>query len=133
MLSEGVAVEVGPAAEYFEGGIAVNDDYSTSLKGLFAAGESAVSPFGANRVVAATTEMLVSGEIAGKSAAEYSKKADFEEPEASQVEENVERIYKKLDQSGSITAERRPQDLGISGLFERCIEACERGSDQQQT
>lgn len=76
-LNEGGSIEVGPAAEYFEGGIYVNEYFETSLKGLYAAGECAVSLFGANRVAAATTEMLVEGAIAGKTAAEYAKKISF--------------------------------------------------------
>lgn len=71
MFREGEGVEVGPAVEYFEGGIAVDEDYQTTLPGLFAAGECALSLFGANRVAAATTEMLVTGCIAGRAAALY--------------------------------------------------------------
>jgi succinate dehydrogenase/fumarate reductase flavoprotein subunit len=71
MLRKAERIEVGPAAEYFEGGIAVDEGYGTSIEGLYAAGECATSPFGANRVVAATTEMLVSGALAGSRAAQY--------------------------------------------------------------
>ncbi|MGC8580030.1 MAG: FAD-binding protein [bacterium] len=93
-LFKNPGVEVGPSAEYFEGGINVKPDYRASLRGLFAAGESAKSPFGANRVVAATTEMLVSGEIAGKSASEYAKTADLIKPQ----EKTVEAVVKKAEQ-----------------------------------
>ncbi|MGC8837613.1 MAG: FAD-binding protein [Anaerolineae bacterium] len=71
MLREGEPVEVGPAVEYFEGGISVNERFETSLPGLHAAGECATGLFGANRVAAATTEMLVTGALAGRSAAEH--------------------------------------------------------------
>lgn len=72
-LASGEGVEVGPAAEYFEGGVAVNERYEATVPGLFAAGECASSPFGANRVAAATMEMLVTGAKAGWSAAEYAE------------------------------------------------------------
>lgn len=92
-LFEHPGLEVGPSAEYFEGGINVDENYATSLTGLFAAGEAAKSPFGANRVVAATTEMLVTGEIAGRRASEYAKKVE----EPSLDTNYLERIVKKAE------------------------------------
>ncbi len=68
-MHAGEAVEVGPAAEYFEGGIRINARCETSIPGLYAAGECSGGLFGANRVAAATTEMVVEGEIAGREAA----------------------------------------------------------------
>jgi len=67
-MRDGVAAEVGPAAEYFEGGIRINERCETSIPGLYAAGECTGGLFGANRVSAATTEMLVEGKIAGHTA-----------------------------------------------------------------
>jgi succinate dehydrogenase/fumarate reductase flavoprotein subunit len=73
-LKSGEGVEVGPGAEYFEGGIAVNEHYESGVPGLYAAGECASSVFGANRVAAATMEMLTTGAIAGRSAGAYAGK-----------------------------------------------------------
>ncbi len=70
-LKSGEGIEVGPGAEYFEGGIAVDENYATNLPGLYACGESASSVFGANRVAAATMEMLTTGARAGWSSGEY--------------------------------------------------------------
>ena len=70
-LKDNEPVEVGPAVEYFEGGIAVNERFESTLKGLFAAGECTLGVFGANRVFSAITEMLVHGAGAGECAAEY--------------------------------------------------------------
>lgn len=70
-MKSGEGIEVGPGAEYFEGGLAVDEDYATNLPGLFAAGECASSVFGANRVAAATMEMLTAGARAGMSAGEF--------------------------------------------------------------
>lgn len=67
-MRNGYAVEVAPAAEYFEGGIRINERCESSLEGLYAAGECTGGLFGANRVAAATTEMLVEGTIAGDTA-----------------------------------------------------------------
>jgi succinate dehydrogenase/fumarate reductase flavoprotein subunit len=57
--------------EYFDGGIVVNENFETSVPGLYAAGECALGPFGSNRVCSAITEMLVQGADAGKKAGEY--------------------------------------------------------------
>ena len=73
-LAQGRALNVQPAAHYFEGGIRVSPDMSASLPGLFAAGECAGGMFGANRVSAATTEMLVEGAKAGASAAAFAQR-----------------------------------------------------------
>jgi succinate dehydrogenase/fumarate reductase flavoprotein subunit len=73
VLKEGKALTVAPAAHYFEGGIQVDEKMRTNVPGLFAAGEITGGTFGANRVSAATTEMLVQGAQAGLSAAEYAK------------------------------------------------------------
>jgi len=81
-LKEDIPVEVGPAVEYFEGGIVVDDTFQSSLPGLFAAGECTLGVFGANRVFAAITEMLVQGADAGEAAAAFAQGAAFEEPES---------------------------------------------------
>ncbi len=73
-LRKGGTVEVGPAVEYFDGGIVVNEKFETSVPGLYAAGECALGPFGANRVCSAITEMLVHGADAGQNAGAYAKK-----------------------------------------------------------
>ncbi len=85
-LREGEMVEVAPAAHYFEGGIKINEKCETGIAGLYAAGECAAGLFGANRVAAATTEMLIQGAIAGKYAAEYAKRVNFTDFDEKQVE-----------------------------------------------
>jgi len=77
MLKENEPVEVGPAAEYFDGGIVVNERFETAIDGLYAAGECTLGPFGANRVFSAITEMLVHGADAGNNAAAYVKEAEI--------------------------------------------------------
>jgi succinate dehydrogenase/fumarate reductase flavoprotein subunit len=75
-LKNGGTVEVGPAVEYFDGGIVVNEKFETNVPGLYAAGECALGPFGANRVCSAITEMLVHGADAGQNAGGYAKKIE---------------------------------------------------------
>ena len=45
-LKNGGTVEVGPAVEYFDGGIVVNEKFETNVPGLYAAGECTLGPFG---------------------------------------------------------------------------------------
>lgn len=99
-LREGHAAEVGPAAEYFEGGIRIDEHCKTSLEGLYAAGECAGGLFGANRVAAATTEMLVFGEIAGREAALFAADVEEREPNRTDVEELVDSITAPLRRKG---------------------------------
>ena len=95
-MRSGEGVEVGPAAEYFEGGIAVDEHYETSLPGLYAAGECASSVFGANRVAAATMEMLTTGARAGWSAGEYALATSHQEIDAGQEAELLEKALAPL-------------------------------------
>lgn len=92
IFEEGKAVTVQPAAHYFEGGIKVNCQMETSIEGLFAAGECAGGMFGANRVSAATTEMLVEGARAGENAGRYALKheaADIGPYSLNRLEEEI--------------------------------------------
>lgn len=77
IFHDGGCVTCAPFAHYFEGGIKIDEEMRTKLPGLFAAGECTGGMFGANRVSAATTEMLIEGNIAGASAASYAKGSDF--------------------------------------------------------
>jgi succinate dehydrogenase/fumarate reductase flavoprotein subunit len=84
-------VEVGPAVEYFDGGIVVNERFETPVPGLYAAGECALGPFGSNRVCSAITEMLVHGADAGKNAGDYARKMK-EIPVASSALQRLQEI-----------------------------------------
>jgi succinate dehydrogenase/fumarate reductase flavoprotein subunit len=96
MLRSGEGVEVGPGAEYFEGGIAVDERFATSVPGLYAAGECAGSVFGANRVAAATMEMLVMGARAGWAAAEESADAALAALDSGAIAGAIERLCEPL-------------------------------------
>ena len=62
--------EVAPGAHYFMGGLRIEPDASTSLPGVFAAGECSGGIHGANRLAGnALSENQVFGAIAGRSAA----------------------------------------------------------------
>lgn len=104
----GYAAEVGPAAEYFEGGIRINEHCETSLPGLYAAGECSGGLFGANRVAAATTEMVVEGAIAGRKAAKMAaenKAPPIDEEQLEHLTQECTRFFDRED--GATVAELR--------------------------
>ncbi len=72
------AMEVGPTCHYIMGGIRVDADTSTTtVPGLYAAGEVAGGLHGANRLGGnSLSDLLVFGRIAGGSAADYALGAD---------------------------------------------------------
>jgi succinate dehydrogenase / fumarate reductase, flavoprotein subunit len=68
------AMEVGPTLHYFMGGVRVDADtqMSTTVPGLFAAGECAAGLHGANRLGGnSLSDLLVFGRLAGAGAASY--------------------------------------------------------------
>ena len=67
-------IEVTPTAHYMMGGIEINSDCSTSIRGLFAAGEDTGGVHGANRLGGnGVANSTVFGGIAGASAAVWVK------------------------------------------------------------
>jgi fumarate reductase (CoM/CoB) subunit A len=71
-------VEFTPGgAHFFMGGVRINEKGETNVEGLFAAGEVSGGVHGANRMGGnALVEIIVFGARAGRSAAEYAKRAD---------------------------------------------------------
>ncbi len=84
-FQENEPIEVGPVVEYFDGGILVDQTFSTGVPGLFAAGECTLGLFGANRVFSAITEMLVHGADAGANAAAYAGRVKTPSPDTEQL------------------------------------------------
>ena len=84
LLSQGIdltkeMVEVAPMAHFMLGGIRVDKDMKTSVEGLLVCGELIYGMHGANRLSGnAITEALVTGRIAGETAAELPKEHDDE-------------------------------------------------------
>lgn len=75
ILGHGKKLKVGLGNEYSMGGISVQEDFTTGVEGLFAAGEVTGGTFGAFRSGDGLVEMLAQGVSAGKSAALYAASA----------------------------------------------------------
>ena len=110
-LRRGDAVEVAPAAHYFEGGLKVSHNAETTLPGLFAAGECSGELFGANRVAAATTEMLVQGALAARSALDYIRREQTPEPSGRQLRRREEELTAPLGRDASIASIEMKQEI----------------------
>ncbi len=95
---------VFPAAHYFDGGIQVNARMETTLQGLFAAGECTGGLFGANRVSAATTEMMVEGARAGLSAALFATQAGRGCCDQASMEAATQGVRAPVGREGGLTA-----------------------------
>ena len=96
-------MEVAPTAHYSMGGILVNpEDLSTSIKGLFAAGEVSGGLHGANRLGGnSLAEILIFGKRAGLASVKYSKKLKLQERSdlvIKNAHENINKLVKKGDE-----------------------------------
>ncbi len=100
-------VEVLPTAHYMMGGIAFEPDCTTTLEGLFVAGEDSGGVHGANRLGGnGVANSTVFGGVAGEAMADaIAKGADWREPDASVVEHEVGRCLKPFA--------RKPGDLNV--------------------
>lgn len=116
-LKDNEPIEVGPAVEYFDGGIVVNERLETNLSGLYAAGECTLGPFGANRVFSAITEMLVHGADAGANAGEFAKNMKIPEADESILANLQEKIEAPL---------HRPKGLKPAGVRRSVQEAAHK-------
>ena len=84
-----VPMEIGPTTHYVMGGIRVDGDtQSSTVPGLYAAGEAAAGLHGANRLGGnSLSDLLVFGQRAGAFAALYAKEHDFGKIDDRQVNE----------------------------------------------
>jgi len=89
----GGLVEVVPTAHYMMGGVEFNPDCSTSLRGLFVAGEDAGGVHGANRLGGnGVANSTVFGAVAGDSMAAWvSKEGALQEPDKDAVDAAIRR------------------------------------------
>jgi succinate dehydrogenase/fumarate reductase flavoprotein subunit len=95
-------IKIAPVSHFTMGGVVFKPDCTTSLAGLFAAGEVTGGLHGANRIGGnAMTEIIVFGARAGASAAAYVKKS-AKPKTPKQADEEIEALTKTIgDESGT--------------------------------
>ncbi len=96
-------MEVAPTAHYSMGGILVNpNNLSTSVRGLFAAGEVAGGLHGANRLGGnSLAEILIFGKRAGKASVDYSRTLNQQERSNKVIDlahDNINKFIKNGDE-----------------------------------
>jgi succinate dehydrogenase / fumarate reductase flavoprotein subunit len=106
-------MEIYPTIHYTMGGIWTEaETCSTSIKGLFAAGESAAGLHGANRLGGnSLTDILVFGKRAGDHAAEFAKNADFGKIDSSQIEDEANILLAPFTNQGKENPFKITQEL----------------------
>lgn len=92
-------IEVAPGAHTTLGGIRINEKAETSIDGLFAAGEVSGNVHGANRMAGhAYLEIVAFGSIAGKNAAEFAQKNNWNPVDHVEARKEYERVYNFLSE-----------------------------------
>ncbi|MEM1549471.1 MAG: FAD-binding protein [Candidatus Methanomethylicia archaeon] len=82
----GSKFKVAPTAHFTMGGILIDDNCSTNIRGLYACGEVCGGVHGANRLGGnALTETIVFGAIAGYQASKYALQKDLKKIDSSEI------------------------------------------------
>ena len=102
LMKERGKLEFALCSEYSMGGIVIDETMATRVPGLYAAGEAGSGVFGACRVADATTEMLVQGSRAGKSAAQYAAGSDLPCADSGEADEILQKIGAPLQEGDGI-------------------------------
>ena len=136
MNSMGVQpVEAGfdmiPHAQCFNGGIAIDEQTSTGIPGLYAAGETAGGPHGADRLGgAAIAATQVFGAIAGEQSAAYARTAGLTPVSDTELAETLEARFSRIGKTQTdipqAMAEIR-EILWTCGAIVRTDERCRTG------
>lgn len=142
--SQSELLPVMPCAHFTMGGVVIDQDGRTSLKGLFAAGEVACGLHGANRMGGnALTETLVFGYRAGNAAASFSLECDPDMIKTLSIK-RIERLFDNMKHS--LNGKERPlcllkrlqdimwnqcgpirEQVGLSQAIQEIIKLEERG------
>ena len=111
-------LEFALCSEYSMGGIVIDDKMATRVPGLFAAGEATSGLFGACRVADATTEMMVQGNRAGISAAQYASNVSSPTPDESRIRATIDKMNAPL---------AREKGTNVLAVMQRIHKATDRG------
>jgi succinate dehydrogenase/fumarate reductase flavoprotein subunit len=108
-------VEVAPTCHFFMGGIRVNEEWESTVGGLFAVGENGAGIHGANRLSQnALAELLVSGTRSGRAAARFAAKtmpSPVDPGEAVAVTRAVDRMLEGGESVRPVTLRKRLRRL----------------------
>ncbi|MDQ1328822.1 MAG: fumarate reductase (CoM/CoB) subunit, partial [Candidatus Poribacteria bacterium] len=106
-------VEFAPAIQHFNGGVRINVNAESSLKGLYSAGENAGGQHGADRPGGnALADCQVHGKIAGENASKFSLSKERKQISNDKLAE-IEKAYVDLitERKGEISLDKAIADL----------------------
>ena len=97
-------MEVSPTAHHFMGGIRIDENSSTNISGLYAAGECTGGVHGGNRLGGnALADTQVYGALAGESAAEYAKNVSHLGVNREEIQDEFVRLESMLKRKEGIS------------------------------
>ena len=97
-------MEVSPTAHHFMGGIRIDENSSTNISGLYAAGECTGGVHGGNRLGGnALADPQVYGALAGESAAEYAKNVSHLGVNREEIQDEFVRLESMLKRKEGIS------------------------------
>jgi len=96
-------MEVGPTAHHFMGGLKIDENAETNIKGLYAAGEVAGGVHGGNRLGGnALADTQVFGKRTGENAAKHAMETDQPLIDRRQVEGEIKRAHSFLERKDGV-------------------------------
>ena len=108
----GGLVEVVPTAHYMMGGVEFADDCTTSLPGLFVAGEDSGGVHGANRLGGnGVANSTVFGAVAGDAMAQWVRGATHLEPDRGSIDAALETCERPFARRGKVSLESIRESL----------------------
>ncbi len=105
-------MEVSPTAHHFMGGIKINEDSSTNIQGLYAAGECTGGVHGGNRLGGnALADTQVFGALSGENAAKYAKNITHLGVDRDEIHEEFTRLESMLKRKEGISPSEAREEL----------------------
>lgn len=107
-------VQIQPSAHYTMGGIEIDEETSTQIKGLYACGECAANlAHGANRLGGnSLLDAVVFGLLSGEKSAEYAKNAEFNNFDYKNVIKDMQLVNQILDNDTKYNINALKKSLG---------------------
>jgi fumarate reductase (CoM/CoB) subunit A len=105
-------VEVAILGHAINGGLRIDEKAATTITGLYAAGETAGGPHGADRLGGnMILTCQVYGKIAGRAAAEFAREHEFAPLQQEQIDEETKRYHQLKETKGSIKPHHIKKEL----------------------
>ena len=106
-------MEVGPTTHYMMGGVKVDAlTGSSTVDGLFAAGEAAAGVHGANRLGGnSLSDLLVFGKLAGQAAANYASSVDSITSDSKDVQDAMKDLLRPLNEEEGLSPYKVQEEL----------------------